>query len=138
MAFEYDRRTTSAFDSEKNIRIGWSTKFYDITEESFFVYRGPDLEFEFSAIQRREKRNTMVKGQLKEKLLPVATCILEPSLWAGLAKASQGKLPERKVCEAVKNDILAGMFVLETRGGQLLSFVSDYRVKFSQSPADIG
>ncbi|WP_061531851.1 hypothetical protein [Collimonas arenae] len=134
MAFQYDQKTISAVDTEKNIRIRGSTKFYDIADEFFFVYKSPNLEFEFSATELREKRSLLVNGQLVESLVATACFIVEPSIRKGLTNALRGETIDQKNYEDIKNDVVVGMFTLSTRGGKLLSTVPDYRVEFVKKP----
>lgn len=138
MAFQFDEKTISAFDSEKNIRIRRSGTFYDISDEFFFIYAGPDLKFEFSVAVRKEPRRVMIRGRLTEKMMTVANIIIEPSLKSGLAKATHGRTLDTCAYETIKSDVAAGMFVLSTWGGSLLSFVPDYRIEFSPQRPKVG
>lgn len=131
MAFEFDKKTLSAFDSKRNVRISRSGKFYDIADEFFYDYEGPNINFEFSAVERRESREVVIKGIPTERKMQVASFIVESSLKAGLAKATNGQLPKGDAYEAIKSEVLTGLFVLLTWGGELLSWVPDYRIEFA-------
>ncbi|RFU49730.1 hypothetical protein D0B32_08150 [Paraburkholderia sp. DHOC27] len=137
MTFQFDRKTISAVDPVRGITVVQSTKFYDINDRYFFIYRDATLEFEFSAMQREEKRIVMIKSALEEKALAVQSLILEPSLKKGFTKALKGQPLNSQAYTTLKNDVVEAMFALATWGGDLLSFVPDYEVVFIQDLADL-
>jgi hypothetical protein len=131
MAFEFDKNTLSAFDPKKNVRIRRSGKFYDIADEFFYIYEGPNANFEFCIVERREFRKVVIKGIPTERKIQVASFIVESSLKAGLAKTTKGQPPDGDAYEAIKSDVSKGLFVVLTWGGDLLSWVPDYRIEFA-------
>lgn len=136
MVFQFDKKTISVVDSENEIRIRRSTVFYDVADQFFFIYQGHGIQFEFSMVEKRERRNILIKGQPSEYMVQVATLIVEPSLRAGLKKALGSQDLDQKLYETIKGEVSAGMFSLSTWGGDLLSFVPDYQVSFIQSLSD--
>jgi hypothetical protein len=137
MAFELDKKTLSAVDLATGISLRMSTKFYDIADAFFYIYKSPDIEFEFSVAEKRERRTILIKGTPSERKQAVAGLILEPTLKAGFARASHSNAVSSKAYEQLKRDVSEGMFVLLTWGGDLLRFVPDYKIAFIQDLSDV-
>ena len=87
---------------------------------------------------RREPRRVMIRGRVTERMMTVASIIIEPSLKSGLAQATHGRTLDLCAYETIKSDVSAGMYVLSTWGGSLLSFVPDYRIEFSPQRPKVG
>jgi hypothetical protein len=135
MAFQFDRRTLKAVDAENGIEISRRPDvFTDLVPEKFFyIYKGPDIRFEFCVVPKMEWRTVLIKGKPTEYELEVATLIVEFSLIAGLEKALRCQNIDNKFYERIKTEVSAGMFVMSTWGGDLLSFVPDFQVIFIPS-----
>ncbi|CAJ0816164.1 hypothetical protein [Ralstonia flaminis] len=130
MKFTYSKLTMAAVDSELEVTIRRSTKFHDISDVLFYVYESPEFEFEFEAKEEKANREVIVKGEKKNRTLPIGMIINESSVKAAFA-AQTKRSSVRKNYDQVAREIEFGMFELLTWGGESLALVPDYKVGFS-------
>ncbi len=131
MAFVYDGKYPDlVHDDETGVRIRAITRFEDLGPDDpiKYGYQGRNVEFEFGVMLYREYWDAIIKGVQRSILMHTATYVIEHSIPDGLRTG---------LYKVLKADIKDGIWALDTRGGDDLKFVPDFRVEFVNRVADV-
>ena len=125
MAFVYH---SSGFgtvtDTETGVTIEPSSEFHDLgpNDPAAFTYMGRGFDFDFFVTLTTETRTASIGGKTKERQVTVAASVSERELRMSI---------DRTVFEAVKSDIRQGIQELETKGGEDLPWIQEFRFRFT-------
>ena len=128
---------SSARDSEKSIEITRISKFEEITfnDQMHYIYMQGNLEFEFRASAYR-KWLTKPKTINGRKIVwpHMATYVIEESIEQGLRARGRHLIGDE--FQRLIENIREGLWAIETRCGESLHYVPDFRLEFVRSAND--
>ena len=130
MTFTYSRREFAAYDPDKEVTIGLSFRFYDMSETPFF-YKDRNSSFDFFASFKRDKILSVEndKEATNAKIL-IRVEISEKSLWMAFVLSGCGIEFARKHYAVVRQNIAEGMFCLAVEGANSGAISPNFKIVF--------